>query len=68
MTEDEKAVLQYLRSIDAKLDRLLSAVDRMSERFAALEEQVARLRRDFGHEDAVDSDTAEADKNPGRPH
>jgi len=68
MTDDEKAALRYLRSIDAKLDALLAAVDRMSERFAALEERVARLRRDFGHEDAVDSGTAEADKNPGRPH
>jgi hypothetical protein len=45
--EPENFVLQYLRRMDTKLDRVVDELVNVKQRLGSLEGQVALMRRDF---------------------
>ena len=50
MTEEpENVVLQYLRRLDVKLDRLTEGQAGLTERVDSVEAQVGGLRREFSY-------------------
>ena len=49
MTEPENLVLEYLRRLDRKVDRVIDDLQDVKHRVTSLEKQVASMRLDMAH-------------------